>query len=263
MRFILLFLLTLTACASNAPKPASIATLQTGPTIVFEAGLGDGKESWNSLRKMLPPALSQFAWSRAGYTVPLFGGKLWPSDKDGSRTGAEVAVHLDETLRKGSVPPPYILVAHSIGASYVLSFTKAHPDQVAGIVLVDPRLPGFTARCLQEQLRLCQPPKILIAALSPAERVEFRGIAETESALTDLSTLRNIPITILTATRPSIGEDPRMRGVWQSYADEFALQFNNARRVNVQGSGHYIHHDASDAEIDEILRMVQTSAQPL
>jgi pimeloyl-ACP methyl ester carboxylesterase len=41
-------------------------------------------------------------------------------------------------LHNADAAPPYILVGHSLGGPYVRVFAGMYPDEVAGIVLVDP-----------------------------------------------------------------------------------------------------------------------------
>ncbi|WP_257554690.1 alpha/beta fold hydrolase [Sphingobium sp. CFD-2] len=252
--------LGLSACASGISASRPSDTRPEWPTVVLEAGLGDGAASWRSLRAALPGDVPVFAWSRAGYRGGALGeliggGPLWPSDADGRRTGAEIAAHLHEKLIQGGIRPPYILVSHSIGANYGLSFAKAYPEEVAGLVFVDPRLPGFNRACKAEGLRLCEIPSILAALMSPAERAEIRGLEETEASLADLSSIRDIPVTILTAERGSPTSDPRMRALWQSHAARFTQGFTHSRHIIVAGSGHYIHHAEPQRVAAEILRM--------
>lgn len=260
-------LLGLPACASPVTATPPEEHRSGGPTIVLEAGLGDGAESWKPLRAALPDDLPVFAWSRAGYRGGAIGeliggGRLWPSDADGRRTGAEIAAHLHEKLAQAGRRPPYVLVSHSIGANYALSFAMAYPGEVAGLVFVDPRLPGFNSACKAQGLRLCEMPSILTALLSPAERVEIRGLAETEAALADLSSIRDIPFTILTAERGSPTNDRRMRALWQSYSASFAARFTNGRQVVIADSGHYIHRSDPQRVAGEILEMARSRHLP-
>ncbi|MCG2841201.1 alpha/beta hydrolase [Sandaracinobacter sp. RS1-74] len=264
MRFLLACAasLALAACASGISASRAADPARDGPTVILEAGLGDGAASWRSLRAALPDNLPVFTWSRAGYRggavgTLIGGGPLWPSDGDGRRTGAEIAGHLRSKLAEAGVPPPYVLVGHSIGANYVLSFAKAYPGEVAGLVLVDPRLPGFTRSCKAEGLRPCEIPPLLAALLSPAERAEIRGLDQTEADLADLSAIRDIPLTILTAERGSPTKDPRMRALWQAQAVRFAERFTHARHIVVAGSGHYIHRAEPQRVAAEILSMVR------
>lgn len=248
-----LALILLAACAPPSPQ---ITQSQFGPTVIFEAGLGDGAEVWD--RVNLPSGIGRFAWTRAGYGLgaDLVIGQSWPSDADGRRSGAEVSAQLDLALAEGQVNGPFVLVGHSLGALYVLDFALRHPGQIKGIVLVDPRLPGFTARCEAEQLRGCQIPELLRLTLSEVEQAELAGVPETEAALRDLGALRDIPLTILLAEQGGLGEDPRWRDVWASHASDFAMGFTKARLVRV-ASGHYIQSAAPDQVAAEIAALVR------
>ncbi len=69
------------------------------------------------------------------------------------RNGVAVATDLHLLLDRAHVPGPFVLVGHSSGAQYVRIFAGRHPEQVAGMVLLDgqpadafeslPRFPAF------------------------------------------------------------------------------------------------------------------------
>lgn len=67
------------------------------------------------------------------------GGTGWSSrDVKLPRGLAEVTDELGELLRVAGVAGPYILVGHSLGALYARYFAARHPEQVAGLVLIEP-----------------------------------------------------------------------------------------------------------------------------
>jgi pimeloyl-ACP methyl ester carboxylesterase len=45
---------------------------------------------------------------------------------------------LHALLHTAGVPPPYVLVGHSLGGAYAYGYAQRYPDEVAGLVLVDP-----------------------------------------------------------------------------------------------------------------------------
>jgi pimeloyl-ACP methyl ester carboxylesterase len=67
-----------------------------------------------------------FGWSDAG---PL------------PRTAGVIADELHTLLLRAAVRPPYVLVGHSFGGLVVRIFAARHPEQTAGLVLVDPAHP--------------------------------------------------------------------------------------------------------------------------
>ena len=107
--------------------------LMTGsgtPTVVLEAGAGSSLEEWVKVQ----PEVSRFArtisYDRAGNGLSERG----PTPRDGRR----VATELHAALHHAHAPPPYILVGHSLGGPYIRVFAGMYPDEVAGMVLVDP-----------------------------------------------------------------------------------------------------------------------------
>lgn len=99
-------------------------------TVVFENGSGAPLEIWGKVQ----PEVSRFAttvtYDRAGVGLSEQG----PPPREGRRIAAE----LRHALRAARIAPPYILVGHSLGGPYIRIFAGMYPDDVAGMVLVDP-----------------------------------------------------------------------------------------------------------------------------
>src|SRR5207248_1611464 len=66
------------------------------------------------------------------------GGTGWSEPVELPRSAAEVATELREALHAAGVPGPHVLVGHSLGTFYVRRFAQLYPDEVAGLVLVEP-----------------------------------------------------------------------------------------------------------------------------
>jgi pimeloyl-ACP methyl ester carboxylesterase len=105
---------------------------KTSPIIVFEAGLGNDISTW----RLAAPAVSRFArvvlYDHAG-----LGRSLPWEQSDAPITAEDVATSLHSLLMKADLPPPYILVGHSLGGLYVQMFARRYPWDVAGVVLPD------------------------------------------------------------------------------------------------------------------------------
>jgi pimeloyl-ACP methyl ester carboxylesterase len=113
-----------------------------GPVIVLEAGLGLPGSFWRDVCADLPSASAVLYYDRAGL------GRSAPGV--GPRSGANQAQELRALLSRLALPPPYVLVGHSAGAFIARIFTAAHPDEVAGIVLIDPAHEDEPARPVSE-----------------------------------------------------------------------------------------------------------------
>jgi pimeloyl-ACP methyl ester carboxylesterase len=99
-------------------------------TVVFESGAGSSLETWLRIQ----PEVSRFAktisYDRAGNGLSQKGAT--------PRDGRRVATELHTALHNAHASPPYILVGHSLGGPYIRVFAGLYPDEIAGLVLVDP-----------------------------------------------------------------------------------------------------------------------------
>jgi pimeloyl-ACP methyl ester carboxylesterase len=59
-------------------------------------------------------------------------------DRSCACTLEQMVGELEALLRKSGLTPPFVLVGHSFGGLLVSAFAHAYPEQVAGLVLVDP-----------------------------------------------------------------------------------------------------------------------------
>ncbi len=149
---------------------------QGSPTVVLEAGASAFAIDWTPVQREVARTNRVCSYDRAGYG--------W-SDPSTPATRATVAHDLHSLLELAGESPPYILVGASAGGLHVRHYTLEYPDQIAGMVLVDPasetRL--FTyfegkgveiAALTAEQLRTTIPPgTIAIPRRSPQTGAPF------------------------------------------------------------------------------------------
>ena len=65
-------------------------------------------------------------------------GTGWSDDAELPRSATEVTDELRAVLQATAGPAPYVLVGHSLGGAYVQRYAQRFPDEVAGLVLLDP-----------------------------------------------------------------------------------------------------------------------------
>lgn len=100
------------------------------PTIVLEHGAFGCAADWAVVQERLADkGLRSIAYDRAG----LGHSDPGPTPRDGRAIVADLAA----LLREVDEPMPYVLVGHSMGGLMVRLFALTHPDQAAGVVLVD------------------------------------------------------------------------------------------------------------------------------
>src|ERR671938_464341 len=101
------------------------------PTVVLDAGLGGSSLDWSLIQPELGRTTRVCAYDRAGMG--------WSDAGPQPRTPRQIADELHTLLTNAGIAGPYVLVGHSLAGKNVRLFTIAHPDQVAGMVLVDAR----------------------------------------------------------------------------------------------------------------------------
>jgi pimeloyl-ACP methyl ester carboxylesterase len=103
---------------------------QRDPSVLFVPGAG----SFGLDFALVQERVSQFA------TAILYdrAGTGWSDDAELPRSTTEVTNELRAVLRATAGPPPHVLVGHSLGGAYVQRYAQRFPDEVAGVVLLDP-----------------------------------------------------------------------------------------------------------------------------
>ena len=108
-----------------------------GPTVVLQSGAGGAVTGWGWIFPALAQHVTVVAYDRAGIG--------WSDPSENNVDPDQVTADLRTALAARGLPGPYVLVGHSIGGHYVRAFADAHPDEVAGVVLVDPSHEDQTA----------------------------------------------------------------------------------------------------------------------
>jgi len=99
------------------------------PTVILEDGAFGESLSWASIQPEVAKFTRVISYDRAGCG--------WSDPSPAGRTGKQVAKELNKLLEQAEIPGPYVLVGSSDGGFVVRLFADEHPDQTAGMVLVD------------------------------------------------------------------------------------------------------------------------------
>jgi pimeloyl-ACP methyl ester carboxylesterase len=103
------------------------------PAIVLEAGIAASSLNWS----ILQPQLAEFA-ATYSYDRPGFG---WSAPRRRKCTLQEMSDDLHALVTALKIPAPYVLVGHSYGALILRVYAQRFPEELAGIILVDPLTP--------------------------------------------------------------------------------------------------------------------------
>src|SRR6266508_2924677 len=106
-------------------------TGEGSPTVVIESGWGDSSASWGWVQPEVAKTTRICTYDRAGLG--------WSESSPQPRTAREFAKELHTLLIKANEPGPYVLVGHSMGGFTVIVYAHDYPEEVAGLVLIDPQ----------------------------------------------------------------------------------------------------------------------------
>jgi len=211
------------------------------PAVVFEIGLGGPLEEWAAVQSDVARFTRTAAYDRLG------------SDRSmGVLTGGQIARELHAALTKAQLPPPYVLVGQSFAGIYNRIFAATYPEEVAGMVLLDPAHERFI-----EWMEVHHP-EYGLASIPRDRWPEAAGIEATLDALKSMPALPDVPIIVVTGARR--GHD-RLRDVllptWIGMHDEWTRTLPQGRHVLAEKSGHAIHIDEPDLAVGLIREAVE------
>jgi len=111
------------------------------PTVLLESGAGAMSSGWAWVQPEVAKSTRVCAYDRAGIA--------WSDPWGGSHDAASVVEQLHTLLANAGESGPFVLVGHSLGGLFVRLYADRYPEEVAGLVLLDPshpdqleRLPG-------------------------------------------------------------------------------------------------------------------------
>ncbi len=222
------------------------------PTVVLEAGIGMDARSWGSVLLRLAGATRTCAYSRVN---------RWGSDPRGPHTLAEAAADLRAALAAAAERPPYVLVGHSLGDTYVRVFAGRNPADVVGLVLVD----GFAPDRFRRLIALAPPGLAerwqanLDANIRSVEAIERLAWAASEAELEAVD-LGEMPVEVVVVPQPFAvdpyipdGDRARLEAAWREGNTTFSAR---TRVTLAEGAGHLVQWDRPELVIEAAERLV-------
>jgi pimeloyl-ACP methyl ester carboxylesterase len=127
--------------SSDVPPPGSLVDVgghrlhtvcrgEGRPAVLLEAGIAASSLSWARVQPEIATFTEVCAYDRAGLA--------WSEAAASPRTFGRILEDLHAVLATLGERPCVVLVGHSFGSLIVRGFAARHPEQVAGLVLVDP-----------------------------------------------------------------------------------------------------------------------------
>ena len=99
------------------------------PLVLLESGLSGWSQDWALVQPQLARHTTVCSYDRAGYA--------WSDEAPEPRTGLLAVEDLRTMLRTAGLQGPMVVVGHSWGGMLAQMLAQSHPQEVAGLVLVD------------------------------------------------------------------------------------------------------------------------------
>jgi len=225
------------------------------PTVVLDYGLGGGIGNWSSVFPEVARFARVVAYDRAGY------GKSEPGPEP--RSHIRLATELRTLLRRANITPPYVLVGHSLGGANIRAFAHLFPEEVAGLVFVDPfNVNIFTSQSEKEREAAMAQQEAALKDAPAGVQAEWKFLkSENRSNFPQLRSFGappDVPMMVLVAGR---GRPPHWvksvlaeYGTWVAEATEGGL-------VVTPDNTHNVMRDDAALVVSAIRRVVFPSVQ--
>jgi pimeloyl-ACP methyl ester carboxylesterase len=116
------------------------------PTVIFESGIAASSLNWTAMQAAVARFTGVCTYDRAWLG--------WSDPASTPRVASQLVDELHSLLTEAHIPAPYVLVGHSFGGLLVQAYAVAHPDQLTGLVLIDPLPAVEWVHASDEHLRM-------------------------------------------------------------------------------------------------------------
>lgn len=233
-----------------------------GPTVLIDAGLGEGSDQWEAITEGLAEEFSVCAFDRPGY------GSSDPGPLP--RTPSANAATLKGLIASAELEGPFVLVGHSLGGLNALAFWTRHKTDVAGMVLIDPpprawlerrRFPGLWEMAISagEQLQAASG-RAQAAALPEASQLEAMasehvGMMEMGASTSALDSFGDLPLLLIASARPNPAFGDSAAAYQQFWVEENRKVANRSTQGRIEvlsGVGHNMNQEVPEVLISLI-----------
>jgi hypothetical protein len=208
-------------------------------TVLFECGMGMDLTTWSSIEDRVALFSKVFMYDRLGL------GQSCTSSRE--RTIPNMVHELKTLLEKENIKPPYVMAAHSMGSYIARYFISQYPEEVKGLLLLDPSSETYYDSLSPEEQRLNQEFGNNYYSRQPAgTQNEWKNFLTNREYIYGLQIPNNIPV-ILVSTN-SWNMTPSQAGIIQNH--------QNAKHIVLEGS-HDVYNVYPEIIIEYIKELVQ------
>jgi alpha/beta hydrolase family protein len=211
------------------------------PTVILESGsLGMTTAQWSGIQDQVATFTRVCSYDRANV------GKS--GSAPGPRTVQQMADDLDMLLTTARVPAPYELVSYSFGSLVSRLYASQHPDDVAGMVLIDPLSEVLEARWQRVLSPELWSQRMPVFWQGNPEQI---ALDESYQQIRDAKPLPEMPLLVLVHRETSLGgrfipDDwpaAQLDPIWQELVAVQADLVSGGALIVAKESGHDIPSD--------------------
>ena len=232
-------------------------------TVVMEAGLGANHNCWKAVDTAIAKRARVITYDRPGY--------LKSDSCTKTRDAITISRELREALTKANISPPYIMVGWSLGGAFVRVFAGMYPNDVKGLILVDPAPEESYERFSKESPESLSEDSVYLAEVLSSKRTGEKGeVIAFDSSMNQARISDNrysIPTKLLIA---SYGKAPGkyiqeplhpINRIWTEELIKWAEKKQNVEYTIVEKSGHHIAKDRPNVITNAILELIEKIKQ--
>jgi pimeloyl-ACP methyl ester carboxylesterase len=263
------------------------------PTVVIEAGAGTFGLDYLNLLERCAQRTTCVLYDRAD--------SGWSDPAPGLRSTRDIVTDLHDVLRLAEIAAPYLLVGHSFGGLLVRAFAQNFPDEVVGMMLIDPFVEGIplpeeedqaTAEAMLDELRRnpdimrewypqlfaewekfpTQVREPLIARHIDPDRAMagIRDMTNARRILDDVTTgpnLPEVPVTLLTGIQidpgPGASDDDKraFNKIKLNAHVAFARALPQGEHQVLEDAGHFLYTQRPDVVTDAVFDILDRVAK--
>ena len=224
------------------------------PSVVLINGSGGPIEGWHKVFPTLSESTTTFAYNRPGLgrsTKPLR-----------PQTAGTMVDELRRLLLAVGVPRPWIIVGHSFGGLVANLFARLHPNDVAGVVMLEATAPDdvFLLKRYENSL---QKGFVWVAnhLLPLNSNHETLHASQSVTEIACAPAFPALPLTVVTGTKPAMA--------WATNQQLLVLRAKHQRllaglsplgmRLEASKSGHFPQFTEPKLVISTVLNLVTTA----
>ena len=232
------------------------------PTLILDHGQGTDRHTWDPIWSDLTLLTRTCRYDRAG---------RGDSEQGPVPTSSlQIVQNLHQLLDTTGVEPPYVIVGHSFGGLNAQLYAGTFPEQVEGLVLLDPSSRFYYPSALSDAELPSDPVerRMLQDFLTYSEALAFSYVASPEGVdwklsyqeATRVATLGDLPLYVLTAgdrtwTAPAYFPPTlknRLADLWLDAQNQIVALSSRSTHVIVERAGHFVHWDRPDAVLEAV-----------